>query len=147
MANEEESPSNGTAGELAGAMPDTVPAPEPDDLAWAEERQLTAKQQSVWYQRQLVIGLKRRVACLEACENVLRDEIHDLNDIRVENAKYRVVDRFSTLFFIVCTPTILMGALFVETADRSTPLWGLGWGLLIVGLAVQFLLGLFNPRI
>jgi hypothetical protein len=73
-----------------------------------------------------------------------RDCIKDLQ--RRIDAKYHVADRFSTLVFCVCSPVVLVGSLMIGNEQMEE--WAhTGWGLVVVATGIQFLIGLFNPRI
>lgn len=133
--------------DVVSRLPKSISGPsQPDDLALSEELHLSPGKHLKLVHRQLITELRKQCDGHTARIAKLENTIEQLQDVRVENAKYHVTDRVSTLFFVVCSPVVLLGALFIETA-KTDWVWGLGWGLLIIGLGVQFLMGLFNPRV
>lgn len=125
------------------AAPPGTPAADPDALTMREQMGLKGTQTTRHYQLQLIKTLQDQIKDLKSERTELHDSVRHYSECKVNLARFETTDRVCTLFFLVCTPAILAGTLMIDKTDN----WqSMGWGIVIVGGAVQMLMGLFNPQ-
>lgn len=130
-------------------IPAEIQAPQPDDLAREEESNqinLPAVKYGKYLAKKQIADLRRQVDRLEKREATLEADNRVLQDCRVENAAFKTSNGYSRLLHIVCSCFIIVGGLLVDSNDRGDPIHGIGWGLVIVCVAMSLLVGLFDPQ-
>jgi len=112
--------------------------------------EITAKRGKLTQKALFVEANDRHIRHLDQRLSSQEGELERLRAVEIEHAKYHTASRFTTITLLVCAPAVLLGTCLISQYAGATAttdvFWrGFGWSLVIIGLAIEFLVGIFSP--